>query len=183
MKKKQWIIGSIIGAIIVFVWQSLSWMALGIHDNQMKYTPAQTEILNVLSSSITEEGLYSMPSAATQKEQQAMMKDMEGKPWASVIYHKTYKGDMTMRLIRGFLVNLFMAISLIYLLTRGGSIPIARRVFAGSVAFGLAIFLGGQYMGHIWFDLPWHMITGDLIDNIASWSLCGIWLGWFLNKK
>ena len=64
----------------------------------MKYTPAQTEIMNVLSSSITEEGLYCYAiSAPTQKEQQAMMKDMEGKPWASVIYHKTYKADMTMR--------------------------------------------------------------------------------------
>jgi uncharacterized membrane protein len=183
MKRKQWIIGSIVGAIIVFAWQGLSWMVIGIHDSQMKYTPAQKEIMNVISSNLTEEGLYSMPSAATKKEQQDMMKEMEGNPWATVIYHRQYHSDVAMRMIRGFLVDLFLVISLIYILTRGGAVPIARKVFSGSVAWGLAFFLAGQYMAHVWFDLPWHMITGDLIDNIVSWSICGIWLGWWMNKK
>ncbi len=179
---KKWLIGSLVGAIILFGWQALSWMALGIHNDSMKYTPAQKEIMNVLSSNITEEGMYMMPSAPTQQEQQSMMKEMEGKPWASVIYHKEFRSDMTRSMIRGFLLNIFLVISLIYILTRGG-IPIARRVFAGSVAFGLAFFLWGPYTAHIWFDLPWHMIKADLIDSLAAWSLCGAWLGWWLNTK
>src|SRR5258706_5261786 len=97
---KKWLIGSIIGAIIVFAWQGLSWTVLGVHESSMKYTPAQTDIMNVLSSNIKEDGLYMMPSAPTHKEQEAMMKDMEGKPWASVIYHKEMHSDMVMRLIR-----------------------------------------------------------------------------------
>lgn len=183
MKRKHWIIGSLIGAIIVFGWQGLSWMVIGIHDKQMKYTAAQGEIMNVLNSRITEDGLYALPSAATKKEQKDMMKDMEGKPWASIIYHKEYHSAVTMRMIRAFLVDLFLVVSLLYIFSRGGAIPIARRIFSGAVAFGLAIFLAGQYMGHVWFDLPWHMIKGDLIDNLASWGLCGIWLGWWLNRK
>jgi hypothetical protein len=180
---KKWIIGSIVGAILIFAWQSLSWMILGVHDSTMKYTPAQDEIMKVLSSNITEEGMYMMPSAPTQKEQEAKAKEMEGKPWASVIYHKEFHMAMAMPMIRAFLVDIFLVITLIYLFTRGGSTPIPRRVFAGSVAFGLAFFLWGPYMGHIWFDLPWHMIKGDLIDALAAWSLCGAWLGWWLNKK
>ncbi|HLG39947.1 MAG TPA: hypothetical protein VI461_09775 [Chitinophagaceae bacterium] len=183
MKRKQWIIGSIVGAIIVFAWQGLSWMVIGVHDNHMKYTPAQDEILTLLKSKITEEGLYSMPSGATKKEAQEMVEKNEGQPWASIIYHKEYHMDMTMRMIRAFLVDLFLVVSLIYILTRGGVVPIARRVFSGSVALGLAFFLAGEYMGHVWFDLPWHMITGNLIDHVVSWSLCGIWLGWWMNKK
>jgi len=179
---KKWVIGSLVGAIIVFAWQALSWTMLGIHDSANKYTPAQTEIMSTLSSKLTEDGLYMMPSAPTQKEQQAMMKDMEGKPWASVIYHKSFHTDMTMLMIRGFLVDLFLVISLIYILTRGGA-PIGRRVFSGSVAFGLAFFLWGPYTGHIWFDLPWSMIKGDLIDAIVAWTLCGLWLSFWLSRK
>ena len=183
MKRKHWIIGSLVGAIIIFAWQALSWMVMGIHDKQMKYTPAQTEIMSVLSSTLTEDGLYALPSAATMKEKEEMIKDMEGKPWASVIYHKEYHSDMVSRMIRAFLVNLFLVVSLIYILSRGGAVPIARRIFSGAFAFGLAIFLAGEYMGRVWFDLPWHMIQGQLIDSLASWSLCGIWLGWWLNRK
>jgi uncharacterized membrane protein len=183
MKKKHWIIGSIVGAIIVFAWQALSWTVIGVHDDQMKYTPAQDEILTLLNSKITEEGLYSMPSGATEKEAMDAAEKNEGKPWATVIYHKEYHMKMASRMIRGFLVDLFLVISLIYVLTRGGAVPVARRVFAGSVAWGLAFFLAGIYTGHIWFDLPWHMIKGDLIDNVVAWSLCGIWLGWWLNRK
>jgi len=179
---KKYIVGSIVGAIIIFLWQSLSWTVLGVHDNGMKFHPAQKEIMAVLSANTPEEGMYMLPSAATQKEQDAMMKEMEGKPWASVIYHQSFSSDMTMRMIRAFLVDLFLVISLIYIFTRG-STPVPRRIFSGSVALGLAFFLWGPYTGHIWFDLPWHMIKGDLIDSLVAWSLCGVWLGWWLNRK
>lgn len=180
---KKWLIGSLVGAIILFAWQALSWMVLGIHDSGMKYTPAQTEIMNVLSSRLTEEGMYMMPSAPTSKERENMMKDMEGKPWASIIYHKSFRGDMVMPMIRGFLVDIVLVIILIYLLTRSGAAPIPRKVFSAAVVLGLAFFLWGPYMGHIWFDLPWSMIIGDFYDAIAAWALCGIWLGWWLNRK
>jgi len=179
---KKWLIGSVVGAILVFGWQALSWMMLGIHDSSMKYHPAQKEIMEVLSSNNSTEDMYMMPSAPTQKEREAMMKDMEGKPWASIIYHKEFHSSMTMRIIRGFLVDIFLVISLMYILTRGG-IPISRRVFSGAFAFGLALFIWGPYTGRIWYDLPWSMIKGDLIDAIVQWSLCGIWLGWWLNRS
>lgn len=180
---KKYIIGSIVGGILVFGWQGLSWMVIGVHDSQMKYNPAQKEIMEVLTANTPEEGLYMLPSAPTKKEQEAMMKEMEGKPWASVIYHKSHNPDMARRMIRAFLVDIFLVLSLIYILTRGGAAPIPMRVFSGAFAWGLAIFLGGEYMGHVWFDLPWHMIKGQLIDNLVAWSICGVWLGWWLNRK
>ena len=179
---KRYIIGSLVGAIILFLWQFLSWMVLPVHDNSMKYTSTQNQIMDVLNANLSEDGMYMMPSAATKKEQQEMTKSMEGKPWATVIYHKAMNTDMTMMMVRGFLVDFFLVISLIYILTRGG-IPVARRAFSGSVALGLATFLWGPYTGHIWFDLPLHMIWGDLIDAIVAWGLCGIWIGWWLNRK
>jgi hypothetical protein len=178
---KKWLIGSLVGAIIVFVWQSLSWTVIGLHDRAMKYTPAQTEIMNVLSSNLSEEGLYMMPSAPTEKERMDQMKAMEGKPWASVIYHKEFRGDMVMPMVRGFLVDWFLVICVIYMLTRAGT-PIPRRVISATFALGLAFFLWGPYTGHIWFELPWTMITPDLVDSLVAWTACGAWLGWWLNR-
>jgi hypothetical protein len=179
---KKWIIGSLVGAIIIFAWQAASWMFLGIHDSQMKYTPAQNEIMSVLSANIKEDGLYMLPSAATKKEMEAMKKDMEGKPWASVIYHKAWKDDMTMQMIRGFLVCFVMVLLLVIALSKGG-MPNFTGFLTGSVAVGVLTFLWGPYMGHVWFNLPWHMIRGDIIDAIVAWGLCGAWLGWWMNRK
>jgi hypothetical protein len=180
---KKWLIGSIVGAIILFAWQGLSWMVLGIHDSSMKYTPAQTEIMNALSSGITEDGNYMMPSAPTRKEGEAMMKDMEGKPWASVIYHKEFHAMVPMQMIQGFLVDLVLVVLFLYILLSGGTIPALRKVVGGSIALGLAFFLWGPYNGHVWMALPWSMVKGDFIDSIVAWALCGVWLGWWLNKK
>lgn len=179
---KKWLIGSLVGAIIVFVWQSASWMFLGVHDSTLKYHPAQDEILNVISANTTEEGLYMLPNAATKEEHETVRKNLEGKPWATVIYHKSYNGDMTMQMIRGFLVDLVLVLLLVVILTKGG-LPGFSGFLTGGLAVGAFTFLWGPYTGHIWFELPWHMIRGDIIDAIVAWGLCGAWLGWWMNKK
>jgi hypothetical protein len=179
---KKWILGSLVGAIIVFVWQAASWMFLGIHDEQAKYHPAQDEILALLNEKTPEDGHYMLPNAPTKKEQEELMKKMEGKPWASVIYHKSMKTDMTMQMIRGFLVNFVLVLLLVVILTKGG-LPGFSGFFTGSLGVGVFTFLWGPYMGHIWFDLPWHMIRGEIIDAIVAWGLCGLWLGWWMNRK
>ncbi len=59
---KKWIIGSLVGAIIVFAWQAASWTFLGIHAGEEKYTPAQDQILSTLASSNLEDGMYMLPN-------------------------------------------------------------------------------------------------------------------------
>ena len=129
--------------------------------------------------------MYMLPTAApgtSMGDHQKMMKDMEGKPWATVTYRSAYKNDMVMPMIRGFLVDWFLVFTLIYILTRGG-IPTRIRTLAGSVAVGLFTFLAGPYTMHVWFQTPTEAYTGHLIDAFVTWGLAGIWLGWWLNRK
>jgi hypothetical protein len=179
---KKWIIGSFVGAIIVFAWQAASWMFLGFHDTAMKYTPAQNEILSNLSTNLKEDGAYMLPNAAPGEDHQKVREAMMDKPWATVIYHSTFKDNMTMQMVRGFLVSFVLVLLLVIILTKGG-MPNFFGFVTGSLAVGVFTFLWGPYLGHNWFELPWHMIRGDIIDAIAAWGLCGIWLGWWMNKK
>ena len=126
---KKWLIGSFVGAILVFAWQFLSWTILPVHSGEAKYTPAQNEIMNSLSASLRDDGVYMLPTVPP-----------GGKPWATVIYRSVYKPDMAMQLIRGFLVDWFLVFTLIYILTRAGT-PTTVRILAGSVAVGLFTFL------------------------------------------
>ncbi len=138
--------------------------------------------MQVLTANTTEEGHYMLPSAPTKKEQEAMMESLKGKPWASIIYHKSFNTEMTMPMIRGFLVNFVLVLLLVVILTKGG-LPNLSGFLTGSLAVGVFTFLWGPYMGHIWYELPWHMIRGDIIDSIVAWGLCGLWLGWWMNRK
>ena len=84
---KKWLIGSFVGAILVFLWQFLSWTILPVHSGEAKYTPAQTEIMNSLSASLKEDGVYMLPTVqpgASTEDHEKLMKDMEGKPWPTV---------------------------------------------------------------------------------------------------
>jgi hypothetical protein len=60
---KKWVIGSLVGAIIVFAWQAISWTFLGIHAGEEKYTPAQDQILSTLNAANLEDGMYMLPNA------------------------------------------------------------------------------------------------------------------------
>ena len=182
---KKWLIGSLVGAILVFLWQFLSWTILPFHSGEAKYTAAQNEILTSLSASLKEDGVYMLPNVqpdASMDEHEKLMKEAEGKPWATVIYRTTYKPDMVMQMIRGFLVDWFLVFTLIYILTRGGT-PTRTRTLAGSVAVGLFTFLAGPYTMHNWFQTPNEAYTGHLIDAFVIWGLVGFWLGWWLNRK
>lgn len=182
---KKWLIGSLVGAILVFLWQFLSWTILPIHSGEAKYSAAQTEVMNAISASITEDGTYMLPTVApgaSMDEHQKLMSSMEGKPWATVIYRKAYKIDMVMPLVRGFLIDLVAVILLIYVLTRAGT-PTSGKIFAGSIAVGLFTFITGPYMMHNWFQTTTASYTGHLVDAFVSWGLCGLWLGWWLNRK
>ena len=182
---KKWIIGSLVGAILVFSWQGASWMLLGIHDKAMKYTPAEDQIVSTLSSNLQEDGMYFVPmsppgSSETQKKE--MMEKMKGKPWAWIIYGKSWSSDMTTTMITGFIVDIILVVLIISILVRGG-LPSFIGIFTGCIAVGIFAFLWGPYTQRNWYNTPFESIQGHLIDAIVAWGLCGLWLGWWLRRR
>ena len=181
---KKWVIGSLVGAIIVFAWQFFSWTMLGIHSGEEKYTSAQDQVLSALSSSNMEDGMYMLPTTqpgATMQEQQNLMQQNEGKPWARIVYVKSMSTSMTTPIIIGFIVDIILVVLLISILVRGG-LPSFTGIFTGAIAVALFSFLWEPYTQHNWYNVTWSAIKGHLIDDIVAWGLCGLWLGWWLRR-
>lgn len=181
---KKWLIGSVVGALLLFLWQFLSWTVLQFHEAEARYTPAQDSILSYLGTQFKETGTFMLPTVppgSPMSEGEELGKKMDGKPWATITYRTSYDNNMTRPMIRGFLVDLFLVFCLIYIITRNGT-PTGMRIFAASFALGLLTFLIGPYTAHNWFQTPLADLHGPLIDAIVAWSLVGIWLGWWLNR-
>ena len=183
MKKK--IIAAIVGGIIIFVWQFLTWGLLNLHEAQQKYTPKQDSVLTYLSSQFSEDGAYMLPTFApgtSNEEMEKQMKASEGKPWAQVVYHKSMPGmsKMYMNMGRSLLVNIFIIWLLCWLLGKITA-PSFSTIFLGTLGTGIIIFLNSPYTMHIWygsFDLMAHFV-----DALVAWGVNGLWLGWWLTRS
>lgn len=182
---KKTFIGALVGGLIIFIWQFLTWGALNLHEAQQKYTPKQDSVLAYLGTQFNEDGAYMMPTFApgtARDKMEAEMKNMEGKPWATVVYHKSMLGmnQMYRNMIRGLLVNIFIVWVLCWLLAKIPS-PSFGTVFFGTLGIGIISFLHAPYTMHIWygsFDLMAHFM-----DALIAWGVTGLWLGWWLSRR
>lgn len=179
--KKQ-IIATLVGGVLLFLWQFLSWALIPIHSDVYGYTANQDKILESLNQNLSEEGTYFLPNVppgTSHDQAEAQMKDRMGKPWASVTYHKSMDTNMGINMVRGFSIDLVSVYLLIWLLMQFRDFSLITAVKA-SVAVGFIAYLTIPYLFSIWFDLH---STAHLIDAIVPWAVIGAWLGWYLNRE
>lgn len=180
---KKGIIGGIVGGIIIFLWQFLSWTALDLHRAAQQYTPKQDSILSYLNSQFSEDGSYFLPNCppgTSHEEMEKTMKAGEGKPWAQVSYHKSMDISMTPSIIRALVVDILIGWLLCWILLQIQPLTLGK-VFTVTLVTGIIVFLNAPYTMHIWYKTA--DVKAHLIDAVASWGLCGIWLGVWLRKR
>jgi hypothetical protein len=179
--KKQ-LIASLVGGIILFIWQFLSWSMLPTHHAEYGYTPNQDRIIEALNQNLSEEGTYMVPGVppgTPHAEAEALMAPNMGKPWASIHYHKSFSVDMGMNMFRGFVADFFALLLLTWVLLKFEVLNMRNAVQA-SIFVGLVGYLTIPYLRNIWFEED---SIGYLIDTLVSWGLVGVWLGWWLPRK
>ena len=175
------LIGALVGTVILFIWQFISWGIADLHYNQISHTSQQEAIIEALAEFNLEDGDYFIPRAAkgaSDEEAQAMADKYIGKPWAIVKYRNVSAMDMGSNLIRGFAID-FIAIFLLVWVIGKMANPNFNTILLSSIAIGIIGYLTVAYLKSIWFD---GNSIADLIDAIVPWGIIGAWLGWWLNR-
>lgn len=178
---KNTIIASVVGGIILFMWQFLSWTVLDLHRPMQNYTPKQAEILKYLDENL-DEGNYFLPNVPAGTSNEEMEKATiaaEGKPWADIRFHKTMNmtENMGMNMARGFLIDVVAVFLLCYFLLKKATG--LQTILVSCVAFGLISYLTTDYTFQIWYQTN---TIPNLIDAVAGWGLVGVWLGWWNSR-
>lgn len=174
---KRLLIAAAVGSVILFAWQSLSWSVLGIHANQMAYTDKQDAVLAAFADIGLEEGAFLMPNAAPGEDEQAVMEEMAGKPWARVSYFKVHDQNMGLNMFRGWLISFVSVFLLAWVLSGMSNVNIQVAVII-ALSVGLIGWMNITYQESIWFEtnsLP------QLLDVVVQWGLVGTWLGYYLS--
>jgi len=176
---KKLIIGTLVGGLILFIWQFMSFGMMDLHYGQMAHTPAQEEILEVLEANLTDGEYYMIRAPKGDMDQQnELMEERIGKPWAMVQYHSVLEHSFGMNLFRALIINCLAAFILCWILMNYAKLDMKASIFT-SLGIGIIGYLVINYLDSIWFK------TGtmpDLLDAIVPWTLMGGFLGWWLPR-
>lgn len=178
---KKLLIGAIVGGILLFLWQFVSWTILDMHRPMQEHTPKQTEILKYLEDNM-DEGFYylpTIPAGTSFEENEKLMAESMGKPWAQIYFHKALTMSMPMNMGRGIIVNILTVLLIVWLLMKIGRSSFLE-IFLACLAVGLVVYLNSSYTYSIWYQTK---TMPDLIEYVVSWGLVGVWLGWWLNRE
>ena len=163
----------------------LSWTVLDLHRSTYDYTPKQDSVMATLKTQFTEDGGYFMPGlpkTATMDDHKKFMKVMDGQPWARLEFHKSWHFNMGMNMVRGFIIDIIIIWLFCWVVAKMNPNTIGfGTIFMASLFTGIIVFLNSAYMQHIWF--PSFDLMAHLTDSLVSWGACGLWLGWWMNRK
>ena len=183
---KKSIIGAIVGGLLIFIWQTLSWTMLELHRPAQDYTPTQDTIMNCLNSQLNADGGYlfpTVPKGTSFEEANTAGEKGLNKPWAFIQYHKSFNlsmNDMYRNMVRGLLASMFMVWLLCWMLSKWSKLSFAN-VFLACIFTGLIVFINEPYNIYIWYKI--FDVRAHLLDALASWGICGVWLGWWMKRK
>jgi hypothetical protein len=180
---KKLLIGAIVGGIILFICQFLSWTVLNWHGDAYQYTDKQDAILNYLNTQLDKPGQYHLPDlppGSSNEQHEALMNSMDGKPWALVQYHQSFKMSMGSNMARGLIVDMLIVAFFCALISRMNSLNFIA-ILISALFVGMIVFFNVPYTHHIWyqdFDL-----MAYFADCIVGWGLIGVWLGFLYGRK
>ena len=180
---KKLLIGAIVGGIILFICQFLSWTVLNWHGDAYQYTDKQDAILNVLNTQLDKPGQYHLPAlppGSSNEQHEALMKSMDGKPWALVQYHQAFKMSMGSNMIRGLIVDMLIVAFFCAIISHMNALNFIA-ILISALFVGMIVFFNVPYTHHIWyqdFDL-----MAYFADCIVGWGLIGVWLGFLYGRK
>lgn len=179
---KKILIGSIVGGLIIFIWQFISFAAVDLHKPAHQYTDRQDAISGFLTNQGLKEGGYmvpGVPEGTSWSDRDKAMRSASGKPWMIIQYHEKMDTGMTMNMIRGVLVDVIAVFFLCWLIGKMTATSMGT-IFGASLAVGMIAFLFGPYTNSIWYK--WADIWAFFADAVVAWGLTGLWLGWYLRR-
>ncbi len=185
---KRILIAGVAGAIVLFVWSSISWMIIPWH--RMEKLPAEASIAQSFRDANVERGMYWLPgkdlsideSALTGAEKTAMKeaynKEYKRGPIALVAYRPDGSSPLGIwKFAAGFVLDFFVAaVAAVLLMLAAPALPglPGRVIFI--VLLGLYTVFGATLMNWNWMNYPLKFTLEMAGDTLVASALLGVTL-------
>ena len=181
---KRVILAGLLGGLAIFVWGSLTHLALGIGEIGIKGIPNEDAVLSAMHTAIPEPGFYIFPSMglgpnATREQRAAAMPEIEKRivagPSGILIFHPSNGVTLApARLGVEFALNVAEALlAAILLAWAGGVTGYASRVgFVTVVGVVASLSTNVQYWN--WYGFPSDYTGAYILNQIAAFFAAGL---------
>ncbi len=184
-------LAGLIGAVVLMVWSSVSWMTIPWH--QPGELPQQERVTEALRGSGAESGIYVIPYPypdpnATEDQRAAAKEALEEAyrqgPIAFLVYRaKGTESPPTMAFVIGFVLDFVVATVAAIMLTMAAS---ALPTFGNRLLFvmllGLFAAIGSHLMNWNWMNFPLRYSLEMVADSLVASLLLGVVLALMIGR-
>jgi hypothetical protein len=178
-KMRRIAFAGLLGAVVLFVWSAVSWMALPFHNASTR--PLPSEVATALSQHVTEPGAYAWPPMEAPAKASAVSEweaSFERGPWIPLlVYHPepATSGGIAAPLARSFLIDL-VAATLAAVLLAVAAPRLAgyreRVLFVASLGVFAAVITSVEDMSWGYQDMVYGTVLA--LEAVVGWTLVGL---------
>ena len=160
------VIATIAAGLVLFVWGTVSWTMLPWRDAAVEKMPNETIIMQSILDAAPNSGLYYIPGDEADYTKST--------PTAFLNIKKNgYEMDFPEMMIRGLVLNIIMALLMVFLLGKTSGLGFGQRVgFVTVSGLLIGIAANGPYWN--WFGFPNYYTMIQIVDSVIMWFLAGL---------
>ncbi len=173
MGRSLWL-GMLLGAIVLFIWMGISWMALPWHCSTLKKFSDENSVAAIFRANAPESGIYVLPNMCGEdRNSEAHKQAAEKGPIVfSAVRSHGYNFMSPKPYIIAFIIFLISSLFVTWLLLQRKETTYWRRV-AFVTAFGIACGVLA-FMNWNWWGFNFSYVFVEFIDSIIGWFLAGL---------
>ena len=173
------LLGTVLGAVVLFVWYAVAWMALKHHNKDFRAFPDPEAMEQVLDAGSFEPGVYyTLPHWAQFEEgmkDPAMEERYQRGPNAWLVAQPAGPAFEGRIFAQGFLVDVFYALGCaLFFHAVGGfnaNLPATILFFA---LLGFFVSFGPLAAQSVWMKMPWSHTLKSALDGVVGFALVGV---------
>ena len=156
--------GGVLGGLIVFLWGSISWMALPWHHRMLQHFTHEPSVQAALLANAPRSGVYIFPQAHGQGLKS---------PFGFIVLKREGMTPMNFGILREAAIEIFSAFLITGLLLTASIKRYGTRVlFVLMVALTAGVLCHGPEWN--WWGFPPSFILLDFTDLLIGWGLAGL---------
>lgn len=177
---KQLVFGSILGAIILFLWSAIAWMIIPWPGEPLRTFSNEDAVVQAIKANAPRSGTYLLPNEVKrtpgmsneqyEKAAQDAADRMSKGPLVFASVRLEPFGSMVRPLIIGFFTQLIAALLASFLLSQTTGLAYAARV-GFLIVVGLIIFVGGHLDEWNWWSFSNAYIAMQAGAILIGWAL------------
>ena len=182
---KQLALGSIVGAIILFVWSAIAWMLIPWPGTPLRSFKNEDAVTQAIVANAPQSGNYLLPNgdkSMTAEQEKQMMDKMAKGPIVFAAVRLEPFNSMAKPLIIQFLTQFVVALLATLLLLQTSGLAYKSRVLFVA-AIGLLIFVGGHVDEWNWWSFSNAYMLMQFGALVIGWFLAALAISKFVRGK